>query len=547
VPRDGATNFRCQRCHDEAAPGRLTQVAHLGRHLASLDRRARVLDDGGRQARALLEDTTGVACVRCHQEHRGAAADLRRIDAERCLVCHADGAHVSRAVEGFGPGEHPDYWVMTPAGEPRAVATGMSQFSHGTHLEALADGRPPSEALCARCHAIATGPTPDGRGRDFAAIDFATHCAECHRKDLAVRWPAAARVEHRDPRVLTEVRRLRYRLWPELHLLALAGLRRDEERLNLRLERLADPLDKRDPSDLKALLQTFRRERMALDAALAQPRPAGDPLQRVREIAKSLPPAEGEEVDAELRMATPSVPVRAADFEARRAELLLLLDELEKAKPGDGRAQALRVRLMRLTPGELPLESLRRARAERVEAIGRLEDELRVRSEGSGYVQPPAGLQERLRQVRGAIQDLEHAATAPAAPDPSARAEMEDALAALTGTPTAARPQPAGCAYCHDIQRGTFSPMRPAVRVLDAAEFRHEKHLAERGCQACHGEMAGRASAAADEAPLAHFERARTEMVRVHLKPIASCQECHRSGARRRDCVQCHRYHVPAS
>jgi hypothetical protein len=604
VPRAGVTNFRCQRCHDEAAPGRLTQAAHLGRHLVSLDRRARAADDGGRQARAVLDDTTAVECVHCHIEHRGSSRDLRSVEEKRCLSCHADGTRVTRVVDGFGKDEHPDHWMMKPGGEPRDVGTGMSQFSHYTHL-ALEGGDPSSQVHCARCHqsgGVASPGRRDGRGTDFAPLAFTTHCAECHKKDLAVKGKVAAkylrglcrqaddcpgetlsvpRLEHRDPRVLADVRRLRYRLWPEAHLRELSDLRRQEELLRMRLERLADPLEKRDPADLKTLLETFRRERAVLDAALARSRLAGDPLARVREIAGMLPPSEAAEVDAEMRVAVPSSqgrPVRPpqapnvldrllramgrgrppapderpgirADFEDRRAELLLLLEALERVPAAADRARTLRVRLMRLTAGELSRESLLRARAERAEAIGRIEDELRVRGGGAGYVEPPAGLPEKLQQVVAAIADLDNAAaTAPDATDPAARGEMEDALAALTGTPTPSRAYPVGCAYCHEIRQGTFEPMRPAARVLGAAEFRHEKHLSQRTCQGCHGDVVVRppADASADD-PAARFERARAQMARLHLKPITSCQECHRFGAQRRDCLQCHRYHVPAS
>jgi hypothetical protein len=604
VPGVGVTNFRCQRCHDEAAPGRLTQAAHLGRHLVSLDRRARAADDG--QARAVLDDTTAVECVQCHLEHRGSSRDLRSVEERRCLSCHADGTRVTRVVDGFGQGEHPDHWMMKPGGEPRDVGTGMSQFSHSTHLDQTSKGwDPSSQAHCARCHqsaAVESSGRRDGRGKDFAPLAFTTHCAECHKKDLAVEGEVAAeylrglcrqaddcpggtlsveRLEHRDPRLLADVRRLRYRLWPEAHLRELTDLRRQEELLRMRLERLADPLEKRDPADLKTLLQTFRQERAVLDAALARPRPAGDPLARVRELAAMLPPSEAAEVNAEVQVAVRPAqgrPVRPpqppsfldrvlravgrgrpappddrlgarGDFEDRRAELLLLLEALERVPSAGDRARALRVRLMRLTPGELSRESLRRARAERVEAVGRIEDELRVHGGGAGYVEPPAGLPMKLQQVVAAITDLEQAAaTAPDATDPAARGEMEEALAALTGTPTPSRGYPVGCAYCHEIRQGTFEPMRPAGRVLGAAEFRHEKHLSQRSCQGCHGDVVVRppSDPAADD-PAARFERARAQMAQLHLKPITSCQECHRVGAQRRDCLECHRYHVPPS
>jgi hypothetical protein len=385
--------------------------------------------------------------------------------------------------------------------------------------------------------------------------------------------------------VLRNVRRLRYRLWPEAHLREYGALQRTVELLRLRVGQLTTPLQKRRREDLERLLETFRGERDRLEAALTRPRRDGDLKGRVEEIARALPAAEGDEIRAQM-VATAAAPgaapppaleseslldrIRRAlgrprpagasplsggqgEFEARRAEVLLLLEALERARPQDARVSALRVRLVRLTPGELPAEGLRRALAERVEAIGRLEDELRledtVRSAG-GVASDRESLQAKLDEAVAEVCRLDEAArTAP--PDtsnPSARAGMEAVLAALTGSPAQSLEAPRGCAYCHEIHQGTFQPMRPAWRVLTAAEFRHEKHLSQGTCQECHGDLlveppSGEPSPAA----AVKFARGRLQMAQLHLKPIALCHGCHGPRGQRQDCLECHRYHPPPS
>jgi len=75
----GASNVRCQRCHDAAGAGSRSLAAH-----------SEQLVDLGRRPRRLVEANQDLPCARCHVEHRGARTPLDDIDEhKKDIVKHA--------------------------------------------------------------------------------------------------------------------------------------------------------------------------------------------------------------------------------------------------------------------------------------------------------------------------------------------------------------------------------------------------------------------------------------------------------------------------
>jgi hypothetical protein len=264
---------------------------------------------------------------------------------------------------------------------------------------------------------------------------------------------------------------------------------------------------------------------------------------------------------------TPRLADADADFPGRRQEVVDLLDAVA-ARPDleEGvrrRVDVLRARLFSLRPGEGSAAGLRRALAQREADLARVDDELKLRSDGVvAPAEPNTGLFQAaaaLRQTQARLAELAVVESFPAVTEPAARERKEAALLALTGEDHAS-----GCAKCHQVQRGSFSePVRAAEPALTLSRFAHTRHLGAayppdwtarlkmeplpasetatapppgspgRGpslprCAYCHGDVE-RSESSAD----------------LHLQPIADCRVCHRDGAQRSDCQLCHLYHPP--
>ena len=105
-----------------------------------------------------------VACAACHVEHRGRRADLRATATDgRCAACHATGSFDDA---------HAEFDVLA---ERLADDAGLT-FGHVRHVEYVlqADNIEVSEQACLACH------VPDGDVRGFRPIAFDTGCATCH-------------------------------------------------------------------------------------------------------------------------------------------------------------------------------------------------------------------------------------------------------------------------------------------------------------------------------------------------------------------------------
>ena len=308
APFGGVLSSACSSCHEGFgdAVGAYSFNAHYV--YASRDRTRAF----GREGE--------VGCAACHREHGGRAADLRAaVSDDQCASCHGVG--------GFHDG-HPEF-EFAAGGVPDDA--GLA-FTHIPHVDRVLDDRGGGnvEAACLACHA----PAADARG--FEPIRFEAACADCHlgshdesaelpvqpRRAPLVRaagggveltlgvetlgtvrarsgpgegWAARMSaagfdeddgfvvktgVEHADPWVLHNLRRLRRAIYPSRGLSDLLVTSADVSRADgpaLYAEALgalreyADGLRGRDEDWVQAALLDFDRSMGALERRLSDP------------------------------------------------------------------------------------------------------------------------------------------------------------------------------------------------------------------------------------------------------------------------------------
>jgi hypothetical protein len=587
----GVPDFRCQRCHDESGPGRMTQVAHAGRHIP-------------RQANVRASEGTAEnpGCVGCHVEHRGRKASLAVVSDHECADCHGVARETAEGprprISSFQ--DHPELAVVL-ADRKAAASGGRVQqvtgifFSHAVHLKAVGQelgGAAAEVRLCQECHKLEGAAGASGH-REFAPIAFDADCLSCHSDHLAAEPAPAAElvvqaegavapftcdpkvftcgdavvknaVAHRDPWILLNLRKLRRELYPEEHAREYGDLLTRAAGLRRRLF-LAQPLAVLAADDLKPRRDAFADEMAQLDARIqaraAVASDASGGRARLEEVAAAAAAAQSPDLAA-LRAQIDALPAKTGgdpdgaasggEFEERRDELLRLLDAAASAEGADPRRRAqaayLRLRVFALAPGEPALDALRRARRQREEDIRRVEDEMALRRSGiSALGNPGSALRDveaALSDIQGRLQELKAIESFPEA-RPGDRPRKEAALRALAGEDDVS-----GCAKCHDIRKGTLAPVTASRRVLTLADFRHEPHLnATPPDPSLWRRLTGRATpaSAASSCASCHPGVAKSAVsTDLHLEPIASCRECHRPRAQRQDCQLCHRYHPPS-
>jgi hypothetical protein len=533
----GVSNVRCQRCHDPASAGRLTASAHV------------LFGSGDPRKAAAVPD---LACAKCHVEHKGRRASISAVPDIQCAQCHFGSLR-----------RHPEFAVLRAS---TAEAPGMN-FGHKKHIEDVMKEQGFTAAqTCATCH------QKSAPRRDFEPISFDQHCASCHSKGgsvgvvdpvpltdvvdlegLKARGLAAAvaalkpedfeiargkvarpSLRHRDPWVLFNLDKLRAESDPE----AFAGERARIEARIAALERrlaAATPFASLDKPALQERATALQRESEGATQRLGALGSAGDAstgVARLEEIETGLRATDAAAADeiAKLRAAASEkgagpAPLPAADFEARRQEVLGLLEAVEAADPAlKPRTADLRRRIVALVPGENAADLLARVRDQRQAALDRLKDEIQLRDQG---IAPPRAalldaerrdLQRALGEARAQLATLT-AVAAPVTLTDEERQKKRETAEVLA----------AACTKCHLLKAGAFVPVRAARPVLARARFIHEPHLIQADCAKCHPGI--EASKVSKD---------------LNFNGIQSCRECHKPFEARQDCRECHRFHPKA-
>jgi len=549
--RRGASDLRCQRCHDPSGAGRLTNGVH-------------VLFGSGDARKAAAAPT--LACARCHVEHRGRDARLAAIDEVQCAQCH---------FRSFS--RHPEFAVLRTRS---AEAPGL-KFGHDSaeparfagHLAAVAKAKGIRiERSCGECH------QRSGVERDFVRVSFDLHCASCHAKDgslgtvdpvpqedalppeqiaaLGVRGPWLGRadefqvgrgkvgrsvVHHEDEWVLFNLRKLRREIDPEGWAAERGALLARLSQLQRRLAQ-ATPLASLDQAALRARQQSIEAELRGLDARIAAqatgaPTTAGlSRLDEVQAAAAAAGDASGRAEAQQLKasgdgLAAGGASAEAlpgAEFEARRRELMAALEAIEAADPSLGpRAQDLRRRALALAPGEPGLDILQRARNQREAERQRVIDEQALRA---GGIAPPgealleperAALQRAIDDVQARLAVLSLAPAPRATLTPAELQRKKETVEVLT----------VPCVKCHLFTGAAMARPVAARPVLVRARFEHQPHLlpVQGDCYHCHGAVRN-SKVSAD----------------LNFGGVQSCRECHKPRSVSQDCLTCHRYHPPA-
>lgn len=551
----GVSNGRCQRCHDPSTAGRL-------------DVRTHVLFGSGDVKKAA--GTSDMDCASCHVEHRGRSLALTKVDELNCYPCHkfdADKAAQKSLLPASWFKRHPEFKVLR---EKAREAPGL-KFGHGSatasfkgHVKEVAEKKKLStQQACFYCH--------EPQGTDFQPVNFDRHCFECHKgnlvptvgvaeDDLAPEAVSEAKsalaaaeasgasgtfevsrgkitksvVVHRDPWILASLNRLRRELQPDAFAAERAGLQSQLSRLRRRLSR-ATPLVTASLEELDARKDAIQQEIDFIDkrlASLKKPEETDAGFSRVDESLGALQASAGAAPPAALQLlradaealkagGSLSAGLSAQDFDARRREVLALLEAVESVDPElKGRADDLRRRLLALTAGDSSQDVLTRARDERLAEIRRIEDEVSVHD----VPVASAELLKERRLIEKAIEEAEArlkalAGDAGGALDGDVRERKMAAVEALTGS----------CVKCHIVGDAKLARVRAARPVLVRAEFIHRPHLQRADCAKCHSTL--------EESKVSSD---------LNFLGVGSCQECHRSGEVADACLSCHRYHPPA-
>jgi hypothetical protein len=579
APLKGVVNFRCQRCHDEGGPGRLTQVAHVGRHytrlLASKDREA-------------VDQVENLPCAVCHVEHRGRDAALSALPEGRCVSCHGrrrSDTEGPRPVVASFP-THPEFGILARAGSaPPAHETGI-YFSHAEHvLDVEKDLKkrrvpiPSRQRVCEECHALDTRGRPGHQ--DFREISFETHCLHCHSGELkadkaplqdlvaleGISQPSCSSgevactggeavrqtVAHKDPFILHNVRALRRELYPAEHAREYQDLLVRAAQLERRLL-LSEPLAALPAPALLERVASYRSELKTLDDRIKEASGVsspGDLAARLNEVAKAGKDGGDAQADV-LAKALASGNLAPPDFERERDALLALLDAIaasdQSGPEAKRRAAYLRLRLLSVQPGESALDGLKRARRDRQESVSRVEDELGLRRSGIPPTQVPsevAALQAALAETTARLRELRDLDALPEA-RPEEKDRKQRTLKALLGEAEAG-----GCIKCHTVDRATFAPVTASRPVLTLSVFVHEPHLvAAPPPPGLIDRVLGRHPAAlGGEGPSCEACHKGLEQsqksTELHIETIRSCRECHNPRQQRQDCELCHLYHPP--
>jgi hypothetical protein len=220
------------------------------------------------------------------------------------------------------------------------------------------------------------------------------------------------------------------------------------------------------------------------------------------------------------------------DFQTRKAELLALLDEIERRGNAAIRVRAatLRQRVIAVRPGSSGDAELTRSRRQRQKQLDRVRVQLELMTSRDQYEPPPAHdpgvdpetIGTQLARLRTQLADLERsprmAAPETAEDRDKRRAELDAVLSR--------------CLKCHDYDPSgaRIASVRLAEPVMPRSIFNHAPHTTQTACETCHGSTA--------------TSKLATD---INVPGVAGCITCHAPSKARADCETCHIYHPPSA
>jgi len=429
-----------------------------------------------------------IACSACHREHHGRMHDLTAIANAACQACHRE------VYESFA-GDHPDFGAWPYERRTRIA------FDHASHQLK----HHPAEKrafVCTDCHAADSG------GAWQLTRDYATSCAACHDKPMAVSLADGV------PLVAL----------PTLDLAAL-----DDAGHGV----AAWPADA--DGDFDGALPIPSRLMLAAKPqaaeALVELGPTFDFYDLDPDDPKQL--AAAQTIAEELRVIVDELATRGQPAIAERLAVVLGREptpaELEALAGRLSPDAASRYRDRWFGSDASSNDGDRAAQQARVPGGGWIRDDatLSLRYQAAGHADP---------WLTAWLDALAVAATGP-------RAAVAEPLLRAALKPTA----PGQCGSCHSVERADagqlaiqWRPREPGTSPPGLTHFTHASHVLQtqlRDCTACHkitGDVVDRRYATddpqqfvADFAPLSK----------------ATCVMCHTPQAAGDSCTQCHKYH----
>ena len=216
------------------------------------------------------------------------------------------------------------------------------------------------------------------------------------------------------------------------------------------------------------------------------------------------------------------------EYQTRKAELLALLDEIERRGSPTVRirAAALRQLVIAARPGASGDQDLQRDLKQRQKQLDRVRLQTELMASHDQDEPPPAQdravdpvtLETTLGRLRAQLAELDRAPRMPApeaAEDRDVRRAELDALLSR-------------CLKCHeyDTSGARLAPVRIAEPVMPRSIFNHAPHTTQTACETCHG-MTATSKLATD----------------INSPGVTNCTTCHAPSKTRAECETCHVYH----
>jgi hypothetical protein len=297
-----------------------------------------------------------------------------------------------------------------------------------------------------------------------------------------------------------------------------AGIKQRASDLKGQVERLSAPSNG-GTTDTPPLLERLS----ALDEVLGVIRAIPDPG-----VQAQIAQIDGLRAYGQQRIAAGLSP---EDFQSRKAELLALLDEIERrgSTAIRLRAAALRQRVIATRPGDGGDADLTRSRKQRQKQLDRVLLQMELLSSHDQNEPPPAhdaGVDPQtigvtLNRLRAQLADLERA---PRMPAPETADERDLRRAELDAVLSR-------CLKCHDYDTSgaRIAPVRIAEPVMPRSIFNHAPHTTQTACETCHGSTA--------------TSKLATD---INVPGVAGCTTCHAPSKSKAECETCHIYHPPS-